>query len=128
MTSNPNQTWDPFFGPDPLAGRVNDLCVSPYKKSVFSGPISNQNFVSAWQETRALVIKMHNESSSDGEEHLMRQMPDVLPVSLRKKRSLDATGESFSEPRTTFAAVVASNSTGKLQQYCSFCKANREGL
>lgn len=120
MAQNSSKSWDTFFGPDPLAGRVNNLTLISYKKSIYSGPISNQSSVKTFNEALALATKLKKEPW----EYLkMEEM--VSPVKLSKKRSLDLE-ESALEPRTTFAAIVASNPAGN-HQYCSFCKGNREG-
>uniref|UniRef100_A0A336MJU6 CSON002760 protein n=1 Tax=Culicoides sonorensis TaxID=179676 RepID=A0A336MJU6_CULSO len=117
--------WDSFFGPDPLAGRVNTLEGIPYKRGIFMGPISNQNYMHSFEEVQALAAKLSKQDLHENNNLRSDEVLNGSPVKLSKKRSMDFE-ELGNEPKTTFAAVVASNSTGKLQQYCTFCKGNRE--
>lgn len=124
MAFKPKKTWDNFYGTDPLAGRVNYLTITPYPKTLYTGPISNQNLVNTFQEARALAAKW-NQTKTMEVSDIERWMKEVhSPAKLTKKYSLD---EKILEKKSSFATVVASNSIGHLQQYCTFCESNREG-
>lgn len=124
MSKKRSKRWDNFFGPDPLAGRVNTLNVVPYPKSLYLGPISTQNVVTTFQEARALTAKWGSSKHlelSDLERYMKEKQS---PAKLSKKLSLD---EMTMEKKKKLSGAL-SYSTGKLNQYCSFCEANREGL
>lgn len=116
MSKKRSKRWDNFFGPDPLAGRVNTLNVIPYPKSLYLGPVTT------FQEARAFKWgSSKNMELSDLERYMKEKQS---PAKLSKKLSLD---EMISEKKKKLSGAL-SYSTGKLNQYCTFCEANREGL
>lgn len=113
MSQNPTIKWDPFFGPDPLEGRINlELGKIPYQER----EDSNQNPIKTFKRARKVAARLNQEAT----------MQEMVPKKLDRRRSLEFIGSSI-QPEKTFAAVVASsNSAGKLQKFCSFCKNNHE--
>lgn len=135
MTNNPNKIWDPFYGPDPLEGRINDLSLTPYNtpsKTHFIGPISRntnfQNSLHAYLQTRiqsvldCASLEMLATSDKNGAE--------MVAVSIKKSKSTPPQVPVVKEKpweKQSFASVVASG-PGRGDLYCAFCKGNREDM